>query len=329
MGFDFGDIWNPIEQTTDAWNAAFGPRQIETHAPPSGGMTPTGATTDGGRQILAQTGLPMPDGVDDGMRQALLAQQGGIAGQFADKSQAGYAEYGKQGQSALDALRRQASGQDSVSAEQLRQALGQQYAQQRSYAAGASPRNAAGAARTAAIQTGRAGTAMAGQQAAAGLQERQQANAAYGNLLGTMRGQDLSAALQSRQNANAGYGAAPFVPQKSWIEQYGPAITGAIAAYASAASDRRLKTDVKDGTEDADRMLKALRDRAVSYKYKDAKRHGEGEYTGMMAQDLQRAGSRAVVDTPGGKMVHGARLATENTAMLAALAKRVAKLEDR
>src|SRR5262249_11352646 len=79
---------------------------------------------------------------------------------------------------ALEPLQRLASGQDSISAEQLRQGLQQNVAAQRSLAAGAAPANAAMAARTASIQAARLGSGMAGQQAIAGLQERQQAQQA-------------------------------------------------------------------------------------------------------------------------------------------------------
>lgn len=271
-----------------------------------------------------QIGEPLPWEIGDHSRRNLLAQQAALSGKFAHRAEEGYAAYGAQGRGVLDAISGVALGQNSVSAEQLRQGLQQNVAAQRSLAAGASPQHAAMAARTAAIQSGRLGAGLSGQQAAAGLQERNQAWQQYGSLLGTLRGQDLSAALTARQTANAGYGAAPFTPQKDWIETYGPAIQGGLSAYA--ASDRRLKTDVKDGGKSADRMLSALK-AASSYRYKDGERHGKGKYTGVMAQDLERAGSRAVVDTPGGKMVHGARLATENTAMLAALRDRVTRLE--
>lgn len=321
------DWLNPYQHATSTWDFGKGlftgtPIQ-ENQGPP--GTPTTGQVAPDGRPIVADTGLPTPYGVDEGMRQAYAAQQGGRAGMFADRSEQGYAAYGAQGQSALDALKRQASGQDSVSAEQLRQALGRQHAQQQSFAAGGPPSSASARARAAAIQMGRASTAMAGQQAVAGQQERNQANTAYGNLLSTMRGQDLQASLQSRSNANAGYGAAGGPPQKDWKDYALPAAAAVAQIYA--ASDRRLKTDVKDGDEGANKMLASLR--AFSYRYKDGKKFGEGEYTGPMAQDLERAGSRAVLDTPAGKMVSGARLATENTAMLAALHKRLAKVESK
>lgn len=116
---------------------------------------------------------------------------------------------------AADMMQRRAMGEDSLSAEQLRQNLGQTLSMQRSMAAGARPGNAAMAARTAATQMGRQSSGLAGQQAMAGIAERHAAQQAYqqalaqqgqlygaqgslygdqGNLAGQWRGQDLDAA---------------------------------------------------------------------------------------------------------------------------------------
>lgn len=264
---------------------------------------------------------------DEDIRKKKLSQQSLLAGRFANDAQRNYTEQTARGYQALRALQRQASGQDSISAEQLRQGLQQNLAAQRSLAAGASPRNSALAARTAAIQSGRLGAGLAGQQALAGLQERQQAEQQYAQLLQGLRSQDLNAALTSRGQALGGYGAANAGPQpKSFIEEYGPAIQGIASAYASSRSDRRAKTDIKDGSEAADEAIRALD--SYTYRYKDEERDGKGTRLGIMAQDLEKAGlGHAVFDTPTGKMVHGAHLATANTAMISALGRRLAKLE--
>lgn len=335
MGFDFGDIWNPLEASKDVVNGAI---RLKNKVSPSDDANlywtqrgPDGQAqyvpTSHGAALAQQTGLPTPVPVNDAERQALLAQQGALAGQFAGQAQQGYAAYGAQGQQALNNYQAILNGQNSVSAEQLRQALQQQLAQQRSFAAGTSPRNAAGAARTAAIQMGRASTAAAGQQSLAGLQERNQAAVQYGNLIAQLRGQDLNAALQGRQNAESGYGAGMTgTPQPSWIQQYGPAIVGGISAIGTAASDRRLKTDIRDGSDVADQALKGLG--AYVYKYKDPK-YGDGEQLGQMAQDLEQTpGLRhAVIDTPQGKMVNGAKLAAALAAMMPGIDRRLSKLE--
>ncbi len=148
-----------------------------------------------------------------------LRSQGGRSGQFADVSQDRFGQLGGE----MNALRGQlgelAQGKDSISAEQLRQALQQQLAQQRSAVAGAGP-NAAMAARTAMNNMGRASYGMAGQQAQAGIAERNAAMQQLAQLLMGQRGQDLQATLGGRGLAIQGLGGA-VNPQddKSWAER--------------------------------------------------------------------------------------------------------------
>lgn len=281
-----------------------------------------------------------PGADQERQRKQLLYEQAQKAGQFGDIAEGNYNRGTIQGLTALNALQGQAMGQNSVSAEQLRQTLQQQVAQQRSLAAGASPQNAAMAARTAAIQTGRLSAGAAGQQALAGLQERNQAWQQYGGLAGQMRGQDINAALGSRGTATQGYGAGNAgTPEKSWLEKYGPALQGGLSAVTSTSkppgmapgtytmSDRLLKTDIRDGAPDANKAIEGLR--AYAYKYKDPQ-YGAGPQVGVMAQDLEKAGLRqAVVDTPAGKAIDPGKLSGANTAMIAALGRRVAELEGR
>jgi hypothetical protein len=268
---------------------------------------------------------------DEAKRKQLLQQQAEAAGGFANYGENNYRQFAGQGKGALAALQAQANGQNSVSQEQLRQSLGQMLAQQRSLAAGASPQNAALAARTAAIQSGRLASGMAGQQAIAGLAERNQAQQAYGNLLGQLSGQASNVALGSRQTATSGYGAGNAgAPAPSWIQQWGPPAVGALSAYAAlnrptTMSDRLLKTDIKPGDAPANKAIDALK--AYAYRYKDPQ-YGAGPQVGVMAQDLERAGlKQAVIDTPGGKAIDPGKLAGANTAMIAALGRRVAELE--
>ena len=255
-------------------------------------------------------------------KRADLNNQGGMASVFADQGQQGYGAMSAEAQQARDYLRRLASGQDSVSAEQLRQGLQQNVAAQRSMAASASPQNAAMAARTAMMNTGRLGAGMSGQAALAGLQERQQAQQALNQAILGARGQDLQAALGSRQNAIAGYGG--VTPEGSWLDKWANPIAGGLGA-AAKFSDKRLKKDIKGGDDNANEAIKNLR--AYSYKYRD-KKLGKDREVGILAQDLEKAGLKhTIIETPRGKAVHGAALATANTAMLSALGKRVEKLE--
>lgn len=265
---------------------------------------------------------------------------------FAAQARASYDAYTQRAGGSLDYLQAQAQGQNSVSAEQLRQALQQNYATQQSMAAGASPRNAAMAARTASIQSARLGAGLAGAQAQAGLQERNQAQQQYAQLLQGLRGQDLQAATGVPYSAPA---------QPSMIDKYGPALQAGLNAYIqsrgrqappaaqssaparpnengaamnsweAAVSDRRLKKGIRDGEDDAGQALGKLK--AQSFEYKDAK-HGAGRRVGIMAQGLERAGlGHAVIDTPQGKAIHGGHLATSLAAMMPGLAKRISALE--
>lgn len=264
-----------------------------------------------------------PGAKTEAARKAMLYDQAKQAGSWANQNQNQVAQNQRTGRIALEGLQRQANGENSVSAEQLRQGLQQNLAGQRSLAASASPQNSAMAARTAAIQSGRLGTGLAGQQAVAGLQERNQAQSQYGSLLGQLSGQANQAAIASRSTAVQGYGSADAgQPEKSNVDKYGNAIVGGLAAIFS---DRRLKTDVRDGDAAASQIASALP--SATFRYKDPK-FGGGDQLGVMAQDLQGVGlGQAVVDTPHGKVVNGAKLATANTAMIGALARRLSQVE--
>lgn len=135
-----------------------------------------------------------------------LGGQAQAAGNFADLGQKDFRGLGREAQMQRDALRRLATGQDSYSAEQLRQSLGQNQAAQMSMAAGARPGSAPMAARTAAIQNARMGAGLAGQQSLAGIQERNAAQMALGQMINAGREQELKAALGGRELALGGYG---------------------------------------------------------------------------------------------------------------------------
>lgn len=278
----------------------------------------------GGKLTGAITDDPGAD--DERRRKELLYQQSQKAGSFADQTQQSYNGLATEAGWQRDALRRLATGQDSLAGEQLRQAAGRNQAMQMSMAAGAAPQNQAAAARTAAINAMRIGSGQAGQAAVAGIQERAAANRGLSDLIMQQRQQELQATQGARGQAMAGYSPAQAgTPEKSWLEKYGPAVQGGLNAIVM--SDRRLKTDIEDGEADARKATDGLR--AFAFRYRDGK-HGQGRQVGVMAQDLERAGlGHAVVETGEGKAVHGAKLATANTAMIAALGRRVAQLEGR
>lgn len=254
-------------------------------------------------------------------QRADLNAQGAAAGNFANQGQAQFGALGQESAGLREMLRRRAAGQDSMSSEQLRQGLQQQYGQQRSMAAGASPNNASIAALNAANNMQRASTGMAGQAAMAGIAERQAAERGLAEVLMQQRQQELQAALGSRGTAVQAYQG--INPEKSDVEKYGGAVSGGLGMLAM--SDRRVKTEIKDGDSKANRALERLG--SYSYKYKDD-RNGKGEQLGPMAQEMEEAGlGHAVIDTPKGKAVHGAKAALSSLALAAALARRVSKLE--
>lgn len=284
-------------------------------------INPGDGRTSLGRSIVNFVGGVADDSQSQIDQRNNLNAQGRAAADFAGQGEYGFGALGGEAQAEREYLRRLASGQESVSAEQLRQGLQQNVALQRSLAAGASPQNAVMAARTAAMQTARLGSGYAGQAAQAGMQERQMAHQALVNAILQQRQQELQAALGSRQNAISGYGG--YKPEGSTLDKWGNAI--ASGAAMAVKSDRRAKKDIRRADRDADDAIKSLR--AYTFAYKDA-RDGSGKQTGVMAQDLERAGLKhAVVDTPSGKYVHGGKLSTANTALIARLGERVAKLE--
>ncbi|HEY1554787.1 MAG TPA: tail fiber domain-containing protein [Kofleriaceae bacterium] len=219
------------------------------------------------------------------------------------------------------------SGANSVSAEQLRQALQQQLAQQRSFAASASPANSAMASRNAAMNMGQASYGMAGQQATAGLQERNDAAQQLANLNLGARGQDISGTTGAYGTANQSFGQPA---QQGAAVQIGMGAVGGFAGgLGHAISDRRAKKDVSAG--DLAAMSATKKVAPKTFDYKNPARDGKGRQLGVMAQDLEKNPQlkHVVVNTPFGKAIHGGKLATANTAMIAALGKRVEKLEGR
>lgn len=255
-----------------------------------------------------------------------LGQLGDSAAGFGRNSIGNFDALGREATGEREHLRRIARGDESVSRMQLAQALQQNQSQQQSMAAGARPGNAAMAARGAAMNAGRMGAGLAGQQAIAGIQERQAAQQALAQMLMQQRQQELGGVQTGFGAANQGYGTA-------YTGAMGTPSNGELGMNlimsglqgAALMSDERLKTNVKAGDKDADKLLRALKSK--SYDYKDQK-HGKGKQLGIMAQDLEAAGlGNAVFETPQGKAVHGAKLAAALASMMPGVNKRLEKLE--
>lgn len=183
------------------------------------------------RTVGAAAAAYQPTENEEQRRKRLLQEQAAAAGGFAGVGEQGYQQLGQDARARMDYLRQIASGQQSIAGEQLRQGVQRLQAGQRSFAASAAPQNQVMAARTAAIQSARLGSGLAGQQAMAGLQERRDAEAALAQLTAQLRGQDLQAALGSRQTAVSGYGAQQQgAPEKGFLEKYGPLAVGVLGA---------------------------------------------------------------------------------------------------
>lgn len=241
-------------------------------------------------------------------------------GGFADDAQASYGQTSEQMDAMQAQLAARAQGQGLVAPSQMRAALGQIYGQQASAVASASPRNSPMLARQAMIEGGLANMAAANQGAIAGAQEQQQAQLALGQLLAQRRALDAQAVLQARGAAQQTY-AQNAERDKGFLGKYGGAIASGLALF----SDRNLKADIQrdDGAAAA-----LSRVGSYSYRYRDGKHGGRGRQRGIMAQDLERAGlGHAVIDTPAGKVVHGAKLAATAAAGVGELARRIEVLE--
>ena len=178
-----------------------------------------------------------PDGMnrDQGGNMEKLQEQGGHASAFATQNQGNYVGLGHEANREREYLRKIARGEESVSAMQLKNALQQNQAAQQSMAAGARGGNSAMAARTAAMNAGRQGAGLAGQQAIAGIQERQAAQSGLANMLMQQRGQDLQGALGSRGQAIGAYGTAfsGSMQQPTGMEQGLGLLQGGLQAYAT------------------------------------------------------------------------------------------------
>lgn len=164
----------------------------------------------------------------------------------------------------------------------------------------------------------------ASQGVAARMQEQMNAQQQLGGQLNTMMGQGLQA-QQQKDIVNSGV-ASGNADRSS--KTAGGLVNSAMGA-AAMLSDERAKTDVKDGTGDAQAMLDSIS--AKTYEYKDPAQPGagEGQHTSPMAQDLEKTpmGASMVQDTPDGKVVDYGKGFGALMAGMAALNKRFDALE--
>lgn len=185
---------------------------------------------DRGGDALKQVGLGGATTADESKMNNLNAVGGGALG-FAGTAQGNYNAFTGQGMQSLAALRALAEGKNSVSAEQLRQGMQQGVSAQHAMAAGASPQNAAMAARNASNNMSRLSYGLSGQQAVAGLAERNQAQQAYANMLAQLRGQDLQGTLGGYNAATGAYsGGLNGQRDPTMLAQWSPIVAGAMKA---------------------------------------------------------------------------------------------------
>lgn len=163
----------------------------------------------------------------------------------------------------------------------------------------------------------------ASQGVAARMQEQLNAQQQLGGQLNTMMGQGLQA-QQQKDIVNSGV-AGGNADRSS--KTAGGLVNGLFGAVAM--SDERAKTNVKDGTGDAQAMLDSIS--AKTYEYKDPSQPGagDGQHTSPMAQDLEKTpmGASMVQDTPDGKVVDYGKGFGALMAGMAALNKRFDALE--
>lgn len=108
-------------------------------------------------------------------------------------------------------------------------------------------------------------------------------------------------------------------------ERLRTSLPGLRPTATSTVSDRRQKE--VDATTPVDRFLDALT--AYTFRYKHPERHGDGRRLGIMAQDLERTelGEGLVRETPEGKVVDGAGLASAAMASAIELHRKQRALE--
>jgi hypothetical protein len=330
MGF-FGDVWNGIKDygpgvlggpiaDAEFGGGHLGGDYLNERAP--------GQTSD--IPDANRSNFDLPYGDDMRRRDQNLGDAYGRR----SAPEAGQSAFAGDQRALVDRLRRQMSGEDSLSQLQLRDATDSNIAQQRSLAAGAAPGNAAMAQRLAMQGIGRMNQGYGAQAAQLGIQERNAAANALGSVAGMARGQDqqnnqfnVGAALQQTglndQAQNHAYdrglqtagmqqqGGMSFEQQQTQRrgQDLGQPLqptnldrltsaAGAIAPYA-LASDQRLKTNIHPAGGEVDSLIARLR--PTEYEYRDP-RLGTGPRVGIIAQDVERGGpaGRAMVSEVGG-----------------------------
>jgi endosialidase-like protein len=285
-----------------------------------------------------------------------------IGGTQLNADQTGQSRAGLMG--TADSLGRIASGQQAGSGElAVNRQMGAANAQQASLARQAHGTNSALAYRNAARTQADMGLQGAGAAAQAQMQDAQAANALRGQLYGQAYNQDATVAQQNAQlgqqaqlaNQQAslqnralqiqalgqqlGWSQAQIDEQikRGAVEQSDKGSLGGllqgVGGLMAAASDERMKTDIKDGDDDADEFMSKLSSKRWRYRDEHAAKWGEGERLGIMAQDLARSkmGAKAVrvIDDEGHLGFDLGKATSAALASVARLDKRLRAIEGR
>jgi hypothetical protein len=309
-----------------------------------GAQQPTGTMQQAGANVASMFGAGSATG------QPAMGQ--GITNYAGQQLQMGSDPFRQAQLQQMGQLQRIAAGQQQGAGElaaqrQVANAIAAQQAQARMARGG----NAALAARNAANQSAALGISGAGLGQQAALQDQQGAQGQLAGLTNAGRQNDISVAnanagfaqnanqlnsgnyLQllsqlnqrniAKYNADLGIGA----QQNAADAQKSGGLMAGIGGALSLFSDENLKTDVADADGDIDDMLDKLTPKSFRYK---SERHGQGEWSGVMAQDMERssAGRRVVREVPGeGKALDTNKTISTLLAATARLNKRLREVE--
>jgi len=275
---------------------------------------------------------------DDRFRQGQLQQIGQLqgiasgqqqgAGELAAQRQMGQALAAQQAQARMArggnaALAYRNAANQSAALGSTGAGLGQQAALQDQMAAQGMLTGALGSGRGADITTAGQNAQLAQQASFANAQMRQQQDTQNQlNYLALL--QQLNQRDQAKYNADLGIGAQR---ESADAAKSGGLVAGLGSAIA-AFSDERLKTEVTDARADIDDMLDKLSPKSWRYK---SERHGEGRWSGIMAQDAERSevGKRIVRETPEGKALDLGKTMSTALAAVARLNERLRAVETR
>lgn len=169
-------------------------------------------------------------------------------------------------------------------------------------------------------------------QQSAGLQSQYGQNMAT---TGTLYGQGLADLYKSQagmeagladgmNNAYANFAQYGGMQSQAAANQKQQTAAGAAGVLGSIFCDENLKENIVDGSEIADKIIAAIKPHR--FEYKD-KAYGEGEWLGVMAQELEPFGLGLVVKTDEGRQINAGPAIAALLGLVARLGARIEQLE--